>query len=104
METAIVERVQLHRGVYAGVLGPSLETAAETRYLRIIGADAVGMSMIMEVITAVHSGMNVLGISVITNVNLPDHYMPAPLEEIIATAERTGPKLMHLYSRFLEWL
>ncbi len=104
IEKALAERLTLHRGVYAGVLGPSLETAAETRFLRIIGADAVGMSMIMEVITAVHTGLRVLGVSVITNVNLPDHYLPAALEEIIATAEEAGPRLMRLFGMVLAQL
>lgn len=102
IKAALSEKIHLHRGVYVGVLGPSLETAAETRFLRIIGADAVGMSSIMECITAVHAGLDVVGISVITNVNLPDHYVPAPLEEIIATAERAGTKLMHLLGKIIE--
>jgi purine-nucleoside phosphorylase len=88
--------IQLHRGVYVGLVGPSLETAAETRFLRAIGCDAVGMSVIMEAITAVHAGLDVLGISVVTNVNLPDNYQPAPLEDIIATAEKAGPRLVRL--------
>ena len=86
------------------MLGPSLETAAETRFLRAIGADAVGMSVVMEVITAVHCGMDILGIAVITNVNLPDCYQPAVLEDIVATAERAGPKLTHLVAKVLEQL
>lgn len=102
IETALAERVPLHRGVFAGVLGPSLETAAETRFLRTIGADAVGMSTVMEVITAVHAHLEMLAISVVTNVNLPDCYQPAPVEEIIATAEKAGPRLMHLLSKILE--
>lgn len=102
LETAVAERIRLHRGVYAGVLGPSLETAAETRFLRMIGADAVGMSMIMEVITAVHAGLEVLGFSVITNVNLPDCYKPAPLEEIIATASLAAKQLSPLLAKILE--
>ena len=101
VETALTGKVPLHRGVFAGVLGPSLETAAETRFLRAIGADAVGMSTVMEVITAVHAGLEVLAISVVTNVNLPDCYLPAPVEEIIATAERAGPQLMHLLAGVL---
>jgi len=101
VRTALAEKIQLHRGVYAGVLGPSLETAAETRFLRMIGADAVGMSIVMESITAVHAGLDVLGISVITNVNLPDHYKPVPLDEIISTAEEAGPKLMFLLGKLL---
>jgi purine-nucleoside phosphorylase len=101
LDTALAEKILLHRGAYAGVTGPSLETAAETRFLRIIGADAVGMSLIMENITAVHAGIKVLGISVITNVNLPDHYQPAPLEQILATANEAAPRLHRLMDRIL---
>ncbi len=93
---ALQNGIRLHRGVFVGVAGPSMETAAETRFLRLIGADAVGMSTIMEVITAVHLGMRVLGISVITNVNLPDNYKPAPLELVIANAEKAAPDLQRL--------
>ncbi len=99
--TALELGMVLHRGVYVGVLGPNLETAAETRFLRAMGADAVGMSTIMEVITAVHAGMKVLGISAVSNVNLPDHYLPAPLEEIIATAEKAGRDLSRLLEHIL---
>jgi purine-nucleoside phosphorylase len=101
LQTALAEKLRLHRGVYAGVLGPSMETAAETRMLRVIGADAVGMSTVMEVISAVHAGLEVLGVSVITNVNLPDHYQPAPLEQVIANAERAGPGLLQLMADLL---
>lgn len=104
LHTALSERLLLHRGVYVGVLGPNLETAAETRLFRAIGADAVGMSMIMEAITAVHAGISVLGISVITNVNLPDNYQPAKVEEIVATASQAGPKLMHLLANLMPQL
>lgn len=101
IDTALSEKILLHRGVYVGVTGPSLETAAETRFLRATGADAVGMSLIMENITAIHAGIKVLGLSVITNVNLPDHYLPAPVEMIIATANETAPKLHQLIDRVL---
>ncbi|MHC1742365.1 MAG: purine-nucleoside phosphorylase [Syntrophobacteraceae bacterium] len=101
LDCALEDRIRLHRGVYVGVLGPSLETAAETRFLRTIGADAVGMSLVMETIAAVHCGMRVLAVSVISNVNLPDHYLPAPVEEIIATAEAAGPELMQLLGAVL---
>ncbi len=94
----------LREGVYVGVLGPSMETAAETRFLRAMGADAVGMSTIMEVITAVHAGLKVLGISVITNVNRPDCYEPAPLEKVIATASSAAPRLRTLMERVLRRL
>lgn len=101
-KTALQEGIALRRGVYAGVLGPCLETAAETRFLRMSGADAVGMSTIMEVITAVHAGMEVLAISVITNVNLPDCYKPGIIEEIIETATRSGKILGRLCEKILE--
>jgi purine-nucleoside phosphorylase len=99
LDSALQEKISLQRGVYVGVSGPSMETAAETRFLRIIGADAVGMSTVLEVITAVHAGLEVLGLSVITNVNLPDHYQPAPLEQVIANAERAGPQLVKLLAQ-----
>ncbi|MBP8645900.1 MAG: purine-nucleoside phosphorylase [Syntrophobacteraceae bacterium] len=101
LRSSLQEGLLLQRGVYVGVLGPSLETAAETRFLRGIGADAVGMSVIMEVITAVQAAMEVLGISVVTNVNLPDHYQPATIEDVIATAEKAGPQLARLLARVL---
>ncbi|MGC9194634.1 MAG: purine-nucleoside phosphorylase [Syntrophobacteraceae bacterium] len=101
-KTALSEAIKLHRGVYAGVLGPSLETAAETRFLRMAGADAVGMSTIMEVIAAVHAGMDVLAISAITNVNLPDCYKPAEIEEIITTAGLSGRTLSRLLEKVIQ--
>jgi purine-nucleoside phosphorylase len=94
--------IEVHQGVYVGVAGPSMETAAETRFLRFIGADAVGMSTIPEVIVAVHASIRVLGISVITNVNLPDDYQPAPIEQVIATAKRAEPKLIRLVEETLK--
>jgi len=75
----------LRQGVYVAVKGPSLETPAETRLLRMIGADAVGMSTVPEAICAVHGGLRVLGISIISNVNLPDAMAAISLEEILAT-------------------
>jgi purine-nucleoside phosphorylase len=86
----------LQRGVYAGLKGPSLETPAETRFLKTIGADAVGFSTVQEVIAAVHGGMKVLGISVITNLNDPDRPAPATVEEIIDVARRAAPDLEKL--------
>lgn len=91
-------KIPLREGVYIGVMGPSMETAAETRMFRLLGADAIGMSTIMEVITAVHLGMEVLGFSVITNVNRPDCYEPVPLEKVIAQASSTAPVLLKLIS------
>jgi purine-nucleoside phosphorylase len=101
-KTALKLGIQLRRGVYAGVLGPSLETAAETRFLRMSGADAVGMSTIMEVLTAVHAGMEILAVSAITNINLPDCYKPAVLDEIIETAAASGIILGSLFEKVLE--
>lgn len=86
-------RVRLHTGVYAGLKGPSLETPAEVRYLRIIGADAVGFSTVQEVIAARHAGMRVLGLSIITNLNDPDAPRPATMAEIIAVAGAAAPGL-----------
>jgi purine-nucleoside phosphorylase len=88
--------IPLCRGVYAGLKGPSLETPAETRFLKTIGAEAVGFSTVQEVIAAVHGGMKVLGISVITNANDPDRPVPAAVEEIIAVARRAAPDLEKL--------
>ncbi len=98
LEAALEHQIRLHQGVYVGVLGPSLETAAETRMLRQWGADAVGMSTIMEVISAVHAGMEVMAVSAVSNINLPDCYQPATLEQVIANAAKAGPALMKLFS------
>jgi len=88
--------IPLKEGVYAGILGPSLETPAETRFLRTIGADAVGMSTVLEVITAVHCGMKILVIVAISNVNLPDCMKETSIEEVIKMAEKAGKKLAPL--------
>jgi purine-nucleoside phosphorylase len=82
-----------HKGVYVAVLGPNLETRAEYRFLRLIGADVVGMSTVPEVIVAVQSGMRVLGLSVVTDMCLPDALKPAVIEDILATAHQAEPKL-----------
>jgi purine-nucleoside phosphorylase len=93
---ADVHGITLKSGVYAGLKGPSLETPAEIRYLKSIGADAVGFSTVMETITAVHAGIRVLGLSIITNINDPDRPQPASLEEIVSTANRAVPRLNRL--------
>jgi purine-nucleoside phosphorylase len=103
-EAAIEKGVRVQKGIYVGLLGPSLETGAEIRFLKTIGADAVGLSTIPEVIAAVHGGMAILGLSVITNMNLPDHLRPARVEEIIAAAERTAPRLQEIIRRVIEKL
>jgi len=88
-------------GVYAAIPGPSLETPAETRYLRNCGADAVGMSTVPEVIVARHAGMRVLGLSVVANVNNPDNFQPILLEEIIRETEACGERVMRLLAEVL---
>ncbi len=95
-EVARRQDLTLRKGVYVAVLGPSLETPAETRLLRLMGADAVGMSTVPEAICAVHAGLRVLGVSVISNVNLPDAMAPISLEEILATVARAEPHLVQL--------
>jgi len=97
-------RIPLQKGVYAALLGPSLETPAEIRFLRTIGADAVGLSTVHEVIVGVHAGMRILGISIITNVHDPDNPAPAVLEEIIATAEKSSKTLGLLLRNVVEAL
>jgi purine-nucleoside phosphorylase len=87
------EDFTVHRGVYVAVLGPNLETRAEYRYLRTIGADVVGMSTVPEVIVAVHAGMRVLGLSVVTDMCLPDSLEPADIGKILANAATAEPKL-----------
>jgi purine-nucleoside phosphorylase len=101
---ALDEKIVCHRGVFVAVAGPNLETRAEYRFLRAIGADVVGMSTVPEVIVAVHSKMRVLGISVITDQCLPDALEPVSLPEIIATANEAEPKLRLLVSRVVEKL
>jgi purine-nucleoside phosphorylase len=98
-EQALDQHLLLREGVYVGLVGPSLETPAETRFLRMIGADAVGMSTVNEVIAGVHCGMKILAIVVITNVNLPDCMEKASLEDIIRTAEEAGTRLGLLWEK-----
>jgi purine-nucleoside phosphorylase len=93
LEIARRENFVAHRGVYAAVTGPNLETRAEYRFLRTIGADIVGMSTVPEVLVAVHAGMRVLGLSIVTDVCFPDSLKPANIEDIIATANEAEPKL-----------
>jgi len=84
---------EIRKGVYAGLKGPSLETSAETRFLRRIGADAVGFSTVQEAIAAVHGGMRILGLSIITNINDPDHPTPDTEESIVAVARSASARL-----------
>ena len=96
--------ITLREGVYVAVPGPNLETRAEYRMLRAMGADVVGMSTVPEVIVAVHGGMQVLGVSLITDQCLPDALEPATLERILATAARSEPHLTALVTGVLERL
>jgi purine-nucleoside phosphorylase len=93
---ARLTRIPIRQGVYVGLKGPSMETPAETRFLRALGADAVGFSTVPEVIAAIHGGMQALGLSIITNVNDPDHPTPATLEDIVAVAHQAAPLLEKL--------
>jgi purine-nucleoside phosphorylase len=88
---ALDKGVKTHRGVYVGVTGPNLETRAEYRMLRTLGADVVGMSTVPEVIVAVHAGLKVLGLSCVTDLCLPDALKPVNIDEIIETATKSEP-------------
>ncbi|HEY9506094.1 MAG TPA: purine-nucleoside phosphorylase [Gemmatimonadales bacterium] len=94
--------IVLREGVYVAVPGPNLETRAEYRMLRAIGADVVGMSTVPEVIVAVHEGMRVIGISIITDQCLPDALEPADIGRIIETANRAEPQLTRLVTTVVE--
>ncbi len=95
------ERFYIHKGVYAAVTGPNLETKAEYRYLRTIGADMVGMSTVPEVIVARHMNMRVLAVSIITDVCDPDHLEPVSVAEIIRIAGEAEPRLTRLFYRMI---
>jgi len=90
---ALENQIKVQKGVFVAVSGPNLETRAEYRFLRLIGADAVGMSTVPENIVAIHSGLKVMGISVITDECFPDTLQPVNIQEIIKTANTAEPKL-----------
>jgi len=94
-------KIPLKRAVYVAVAGPNLETGAEYRFLRTIGADTVGMSSVPECLAAVHGGMRVIGMSVITDACFPDALHPANVEEIIKVANAAQPNLEALVTGFL---
>jgi len=96
--------IVLREGVYVAVPGPSLETRAEYRMLRAMGADVVGMSTVPEVIVAVHAGMRALGVSIITDQCLPDALDPADIDRIVATAAKAEPSLTRLIRALVERL
>ena len=95
-DVALDRKIRVQKGVYAAMTGPNLETGAEYRFLRIIGADAVGMSTIPETIAANHMRMKVLGISIITDECFPDALRPTNVEEIIRVANKAEPKLTRI--------
>ncbi len=101
---ALAAGLQLRRAVYVAVAGPNLETAAEYRFLRAVGADTVGMSIVPECLVAVHAGLKVLGVSVVTDACFPDALHPANVEEIIRTASAATPHLEALMTGFLRRL
>lgn len=97
-------QITLHQGVYASVPGPQLETRAEYRYLSIIGADAVGMSTVPEVIVANHLQLPVAAISVLTDECDPDNLQPVNVAEIIAIANQAEPQVVKLFSELIKGL
>jgi purine-nucleoside phosphorylase len=101
MAAALETGIQVHKGVYVAVPGPCLETRAEYRFLRTIGADVVGMSTVPEVIVAVHAGLKAMGFSIITDMCLPDALEPANVAEIIKVANEAEGKLTQLVRRIL---
>jgi purine-nucleoside phosphorylase len=96
------ENIRMHKGVYIGVTGPNLETRAEYKFFQVIGADAVGMSTVPEVIVAKHAGLRIFGASVITDVCLPETLKPCNIDEIIKTANEAEPKLTKLIYKLIE--
>ena len=96
------ENISLQKGVYASVVGPQLETKAEYRMLKIIGADAVGMSTVPEVIVANHLKLPVVAVSVLTDECDPDNLKPVNIAEIIAIAGKTEPKMIKLFRELIK--
>lgn len=103
-DVALQMKIRTERGVFVAVPGPNLETRAEYRFLRLIGADAVGMSTVPENIVANHMGMKVLGFSIITDECFPDSLQPANVADIIAVANRTEPHLTAIMKAVVERL
>lgn len=102
LEIARAQNIVAHKGVFVAVAGPNLETRAEYRFLRTIGADVVGMSTVPEVIVAVHCGLSTIGFSVITDMCLPDALEPANVDKIIAVANDAEPRLRALVTGILD--
>ncbi len=104
LKVALEEKITLHKGVYIQVKGPSLETPAETRAFRFLGADAIGMSTSLEAIALKHMGRKILGISCLTNKNLPDCMQETSEEEILAQAKKSNVQLSRLLVSFIKAL
>lgn len=102
VEIANEQNIILHKGVYAAVVGPQLESKAEYRYLKIIGADAVGMSTVPEVIVANHLSLPVIAVSVLTDECNPDYLKPVNIAEIIACAGQAEPKMITLFRELIK--
>jgi len=104
LTAAMDVRIRLECGVYVGITGPQLETPAETRMFRALGADAIGMSTVLEAIAAHHMGMQILGISCIANQNLPDCMEAVSIETILAQAAQAGKALRRLLDHLIPTL
>jgi purine-nucleoside phosphorylase len=100
-EAALRLALRLEKGVYVGVAGPQFETRAETRFYRLIGGDAIGMSSVLEVIAARHLGLRVLSLSCLTNKNLPDCMEEVDIEDIVRVAGQCGASLERLLRALL---
>ena len=98
---AQAQGIAMYQGVYVGIKGPSMETPAETRMLRALGADAVGMSTVLEVIAARHMGLKVMGLAAISNVNDPEDMQPAPIELVIDNAGKAGEDMARIITGVL---
>ena len=103
-EIAAAHNINLHKGVYASVVGPQLETRAEYRYLKIIGADAVGMSTVPEIIVANHLQIPVIALSVLTDECDPDNLKPVDITDIIAQAGKAEPAMITLFTELIQSL
>lgn len=101
---ALDKAIKMHQGVYLALSGPTMETKAEYRFLRMIGADVVGMSTVPEVISAIHMSMEVMGISVITDECLPDALEPINIEQVLEAAGQAEPKMTQVIMGVLERL
>lgn len=101
-EIAKENNITLRKGVYASVVGPQLETRAEYRYLKIIGADAVGMSTVPEVIVANHLGIPIAAVSVLTDEGNPDDLQPVDIQDIIETAGKAEPQMITLFRELIK--